>query len=201
MQFKFKQKFFLGLGFLYFIFSATGGSLAAGNPVVESPNSCKLMGDNLYNCTPFECDTSSPKDPDNSIHNKIVGFDKNGFCYTEQQNKSGEKVTCHYSEESRKFLSLRMKKYQSDIAHMPEISEMEENILADIFHNECDVSAGAVEPAASDANQELIEGDPEDDNDAVEDSPETGGNSGNGDDTVVLDPKNVKDNGDLLDTK
>jgi hypothetical protein len=174
--------------------------------VTESANSCKTMGDNLYNCTPFECDTSLPGDASKKVHNKIVGLNKDGDCVSEQSNAGGDKVTCRYSDESRKFLALRMKKAHTDLANMPETSDMEENILADIFHNECDViSANADDkPVVTEDDEAAMEDDedestPQDGNNAEGKSSQDDQIPDAADDNV--DAKKVKDNGDLLDSK
>ncbi len=113
--------------------------LISADAFAAQGNTCSLYGDKLYSCTAFECTTSLPEARDRTIHNRIIGLAPDGSCVSEQSNPDGEKVICRYSEESRKFLGLRLKKAGSDLVNMPESSQFEENILADIFHNECDV--------------------------------------------------------------
>jgi hypothetical protein len=102
---------------------------------------CKILGDKLYNCEKFECFTTSADIPGGKIINKILGYNNEGECSHEQANPNGDKVLCRYSEESRKFIALKLKKAGSDLLGLEEQSELDENIMADIFHNECDVSA------------------------------------------------------------
>ncbi len=165
-------------------------------PAVSFSNECALLGDNLYNCTPFECDTKSPDNPKLVIHNRIVGLNSVGACVHEQANADGEKVLCRYSEESRKFLAIRIKKHSSTLSDMPQGSEFEESILGDIFANECDVSSphGDDKPVvAEDENAESLD---DDYNESDNEEPSAA--------TTASEPvaesveEKIEDNGDLL---
>ncbi len=184
------RKFFLLASFFVSIFTvAAQASDNKISAVIEKENSCKLMGDNLYNCTPFECDTSLSDRPSDKIHNKISGLNEAGDCVTEQSTVDGEKVICKYSGESRKFLSLRMKKYQTDLTNIPQSSELEEGILADIFHNECDVISKNADdkPVVNEDEETAISDDEEEE---IIPAPETD----------ESDEDKTPDNGDLLDS-
>lgn len=164
-------------------------------------NNCKLLGDSLYNCTPYECETKTSENI--PVKNKIIGLNSDDECVQEQSNADGDKVLCRYSEESRKFLALRMKKYNTDLASMPEGSEFEEAILADIFHNECDVTS----PKQADDKPSVTDEDPDAlDADYNEDESETSSvsmddDTAEGDKTVapISDEQKVEDNGDLTE--
>ncbi len=134
------------INFLFFF-----GLILFSTNSYSADNNCKLLGDNLYNCVPYECNTPWPADNKKIVNNKITGYNDKKECVHVQTNPNGDKITCKYSEESRKYLSLRMKKASSDLLHMPEGSEMEENMLADIFQNECEVvnNSGVKESADS----------------------------------------------------
>jgi hypothetical protein len=187
MQFKFRLM--RPISFLFFVTVL----LFATNSYSEGV-SCKTLGDSLFGCTPFECDTTAPEMKGQKIHNKIVGLNEAGQCVHEQANPDGEKVICKYSEESRKFLGIRLKKAGSDLANMPESSEFEENILADIFHNECDVISSK---AADD--KPVVTGDEEPESLDTDYNEEDEAGAEPSDAASELPADVIEDNGDLVD--
>jgi len=186
------------LACLFFGVISSGSASAA-------QTSCKALGDNLYNCTKFECTTPDPSNPKQFITNVVKGYDKNGECVHEQSSPSGEKLVCSYSDESRKFLGLKMKKSGSDIAGIENVTEFEENLMADIFQNECEVvsKTGVKKSPAEAAEDGDSESFGDNQGDAEEATPE------NGDEATAPEPgepeslpaKGVENNGDLLDSK
>ena len=107
-------------------------------PQAYAVKDCKNLGNKLLKCEEFECITKSEALDNALITNKVLGFE-NDLCVHEQINPNGEKVVCRYSDESRKFIGLRINKYISNKSSMQQGKAFEENILADIFHNECEV--------------------------------------------------------------
>lgn len=159
---------------------------------------CKILGDKLYNCEKFECYTTSPDMPGGKIINTILGYNEEGECAHQQSNPNGDKVLCRYSEESRKFIALKLKKAGSDLLGLEEQSDLDENIMADIFHNECDVSSSVADDKpkiSEDAKTSLddIDQNETEDGEFVPENIET-------EKTSYEQPQDdVQDNGDLLD--
>lgn len=182
------MKYFLLLFFLLIASPAYSGS----------QKDCKTLGDKLYNCEKFVCYTSSSSMPGGKIKNEILGYNSDKECSHQQTNPNGDNVLCRYSEESRKFIALKLKKSGSDLLGLEQQSELDENIMADIFHNECDVSASVADDkpqVGEDAKTSLddIDENETDDGDFKPENiePENSPNpSSEGD---------VQDNGDLLD--
>ena len=106
--------------------------------IEEFEKDCALMPGHLFGCMPFKCLTRSPDPSGGVVKNVILGLDQEKNCLHYQLSENGNNIECRYTEDSRKFLSLKMRK-KSETPYM-EQKELDKKLASDIFRYECEIN-------------------------------------------------------------
>jgi hypothetical protein len=124
-------KFFYFTSLLYLIFALNANS-------AEQSQKCEFLGEHLYSCEKFSCETFSSKNPANVISQEIKGKNDEGLCVHEQIMSNGERVVCEYEEQSRKFMSIKMADAKSgNNINKNDDVKYSEALVEQIFLSEC----------------------------------------------------------------
>lgn len=127
---------------LIFAFPFTSFSQEAKAKPVEplKIQKCSSLGLYLTDCSKFKCVMSNPKIPSQKIVQEIKGFDEDGKCVHQQQMSKSQIITCKYSEESRKYIAIRMEQNKEKNFTDPKQEYLEKRLMEDIFIHECDIT-------------------------------------------------------------
>lgn len=132
-------KYFKLAIFVFVFFLATSSNSEDVSSQVSV--NCKFLPEHLYSCDKFECQSSvEERGTTNIVSQKIIGLDDKGLCINEQVTQGGEKIVCHYENESRKFMSIKMQDAKTGKLGKDEDDiEYSEALMGEIFYNECEV--------------------------------------------------------------
>lgn len=121
--------------FLFLTLITPNANSSASTP--KQSQDCKFLGENLYGCKKFECATFSSSTSE-IITQNIKGKNNKGECIVEQKFSNGEKITCQYQEESRKFMAIKMQDSKNgSIGKDIDDIEYTKALMEEIFLSEC----------------------------------------------------------------
>lgn len=111
-------------------------SFTKANETASLP-SCQTIDEYLFECEQYECKSGLGQ---NTIYQNISGLDKENRCIVTQTMPDGSKVLCRYTEESRKFVAINIRKNKENPSPARENTkqkQLEMILMQEIFINDC----------------------------------------------------------------